>query len=100
VTENIEQHPENIEESNAQDMENLDVKKQRKPLFNLLWHVLDVSTRKFDREKASNVDRQKWARIIISAIQGYGELMKDSELEDIEERLTKLESKQELESLR
>lgn len=79
---------------------NLSEKKQRKPLFNLLYHVLAVSTRKFDMEKASNVDRQKWARIVISAIHVAGELMKDSELEDIEMRLTKLESKQELERLR
>ena len=81
--------------THGKDTGNLSEKKQRKPLFNLLYHVLAVSTRKFDMEKASNADRQRWARIIISAVQGTGELMKDLELEEIEKRLELLENKQE-----
>jgi len=81
--------------THGKDTGNLSEKKQRKPLFNLLYHVLAVSTKKFDMEKASNSDRQKWARIIISACAAYGDLLKDVELESIEDRLTILERQQE-----
>lgn len=104
-----------VPESNAQDMENNSSKtteinpflpekiesnsnqavKDRKKLFNTLDVVLETSKEKFNKQKASNADRQKWARIIIYAAAAYGDLLKDTELESIEERLTRIERQQE-----
>ena len=78
--------------THGKDAENLDVKRQRKGLFGLLSHVLNTSKEKFDMQKASNADRQKWARIIVSGVQAYGELLKTVELESIENRLQILEN--------
>lgn len=69
--------------------------KTRKKLFNMLDAVLETSKSKFDKQKASNGDRQRWARIIIAATAAYGDLLKDVELEDMEERLVRLERRQE-----
>lgn len=74
-----------------QDTEFFNVEKQRRRLFQLLSHVLETSKDKFDKDKASNVDRQKWARLIIGGVQAYGELLKTFELENIENRLERLE---------
>jgi hypothetical protein len=69
--------------------------KTRKKLFSTLDEVLKTSKEKFDKQKASNSDRQKWARIIISAVAAYGDLLKDVELEGLDERLSRLERQQE-----
>ena len=69
--------------------------KDRKKLFQTLDAVLKTSQIKFDKQKASNSDRQRWARIIIAACSAYGDLLKDVELEGIEERLCRLERLQE-----
>jgi hypothetical protein len=66
-----------------QQRENFNPTEQRETLFRVLRHVLAVSLEKFDKEKASNADRQKWAHIICTAIQTYGNLLKDSELEEL-----------------
>lgn len=99
-------------ESNAQDLENNTNKtaeaslfpqekpesnpeqtvKSRKKLFQDLDVVLATAKEKFNKQKALNSDRQKWARIIISAVAVYGDLLRDFELENIGERITKLES--------
>ena len=65
--------------------------KDRKKLFNLLDAVLETCKSKFDKQKASNGDRQRWARIIIAAAAAYNDLLRDVELEGIEERLSRLE---------
>ena len=108
-----------VPESNAQDMENNSLKtaetnpflpekiesnsnqtvKDRKKLFNTLDVVLETSKEKFNKQKASNADRQRWARIIICAAAAYGDLLKDSELESIEGRLSRLERQQETQVL-
>jgi uncharacterized membrane protein YccC len=75
---NSQNNPENTAES-------------RKKLQNTLNDVLKISGEKFHKEKASNTDRQRWARIIISAVDAFNNLLKDSELQEIEERLCKLE---------
>ena len=74
-----------------EDVENLDVKTLRKGLFNNLDHVLEVSTKKFNREKASNADRQKWGRLIVSAVQVYGKLLEGAVLEELDLRVKALE---------
>jgi hypothetical protein len=63
-------------------MENFSPEKRRETLFGLLGHVLVSSKEKFDREKASNDDRLKWGRLIISGVEAYGCLLKDVQLED------------------
>jgi hypothetical protein len=65
--------------------------KDRKKLFQTLDVVLETSKDKFNKQKASNNDRQKWARIIIAAASAYNDLLRDVELEGIEERLSRLE---------
>ena len=75
----------------AEHAEILDLKSQRKRLFELLNHVIEVCQRKFDMEKARNSDRQKWARIIISAVDSYGKLLETACLEDLDCRVKQLE---------
>ena len=81
-----------MSETSVKDVEIFKVAEQRRGLFSLLSHVLVTSRDKFDKEKASNADRQKWARIIVSGCQAYAEILKTVELEQIEKRLEKLES--------
>jgi Mor family transcriptional regulator len=75
----------------AQDTCNLEPKKQRSKLFSSLSGVIDVSETKFKMDKASNSDRQKWAKVIVSAIQVYGKILNDSEIEEVKTRLEVLE---------
>lgn len=60
----------------------------------LLRHVLAAAVRKFDNEKIANSERRSWARIIISSIQAYGDLLESSQLDDLESRLEMLEDKE------
>jgi hypothetical protein len=76
------------------DRVKINPKNQRMSLFAILAHVLGTSQKKFDMEKSSNNDRQKWARIIVSAVEAYGHLLETSQLEDLEDRLAKLEKQQ------
>jgi hypothetical protein len=78
-------------EATAQDIEIFNVKDQRKRLYSILNHVLGTAQRKFDMEKAANSDRQKWARIIVSCVESYGGLLNAHSLEELDERVTKLE---------
>ena len=48
----------------------------------------------------SDSAKQGWGRLMVAAIGTYGNLIKDSELEDIEERLTLLEEEKEKEQLK
>jgi hypothetical protein len=57
----------------------------------MLDAVLETCKLKFDKQKASNGDRQRWARIIIAGAAAYNDLLRDAELEGIEERLGRLE---------
>jgi hypothetical protein len=52
---------------------------------------LDVSREKFDKEKASNADRQAWGRLILGVVQAYGKLVETAELEALAERLDRIE---------
>lgn len=61
------------------------------PLFENLSHVIDVSRKKFDLTRASNSDKQRWARLLISGCQAYSELLEASKLEEIEARIQALE---------
>jgi len=70
---------------------NSDLKEARTGLFNHLDHVLSVSRIKFDKEKASNGERRAWGRLIVNAVQAYGKLLETSALEELTERLERLE---------
>jgi len=61
------------------------------PLFENLSHLIDVSRQKFDLERASNSDKQKWARLLIQGCEAYGKLMETAKIEEIEVRLESLE---------
>jgi hypothetical protein len=50
-----------------------------------------VSQIKFKMEKAPNDDRQAWGRIIVSAVQAYGKILNDEDLEEVKLRLEVLE---------
>ncbi len=75
----------------AQDTCNLEPKKQRDKLFRCLSGVIDVSKTKFDMEKASNSDRQKWAKVIVAAVQAYGKILNDADIEQVKQRHEVLE---------
>jgi hypothetical protein len=75
----------------TEDMQNFDAKRNRRDLFELLGHVLATAKEKFDCQRVCNGDRQKWARIIITGVEAYAELLKGVQLEELEERLSKLE---------
>jgi hypothetical protein len=64
---------------------------QRIRLFQVLDLIIKVSEEKFRKVTASNPDRQKWARVLVSTIECYGKIMTDSQLDDIVSRIEKLE---------
>ncbi len=77
--------------------------KQKKPrdrLFQVLNDILTFAEQKRKIPNNSDKIKQAWSRIAISAISTYGQLLKDSELEEIEERLSKLETDSELKKYR
>ena len=71
---------------------NLNLKESKSRLFGCLERILTVSGEKFNMQKASNADRQKWGRLIVSCVEAYGRLLETAQLEALEERLTRLET--------
>jgi hypothetical protein len=61
------------------------------PLFENLSHVIDVSRKKFDLERASNADKQRWARLLITGCEAFANLLETRKLEALEERLAQIE---------
>jgi hypothetical protein len=76
----MEKHEENLTSS-------------RDKLFERLDHVLDVCNIKFNLTKTSNATKQKWARLIISAVQTYAKLLDGVETEKLLKRLDEIEDK-------
>jgi hypothetical protein len=62
-----------------------------KPLFDNLSHVIAVSRNKFDLVRASNLDKQRWARLLITGCEAYAKLLEASKIDELEARLTRLE---------
>lgn len=91
---------ENRLETNMKPPASSTLKDRRTSLFQHLDRVIELSHGKVDSKGNSDRQKQSWGRLLVAAIACYGTLLKDTELEDLEERLIKLESKQELESLR
>lgn len=78
-------------ENLTEQTENLNQTGQSSKLFTHLDHVIEVSQKKFDMEKAANSDRQAWGRIIVSAVQAYGKLVELAEIEEVKQRIEALE---------
>ena len=75
-------------------MENFNLTEQKNTLFKVLRHVLAISVEKFDMQKAANADRLAWGRLIVNATQAYGKLLETVEIEELLERIQRLEVKQ------
>jgi hypothetical protein len=69
----------------------LDAKEARKTLFGHLEFSLSVCREKSGKKKALNSDRQKWIRLLVFTVTAYSDLLKDVEIENLEERLSRLE---------
>ena len=65
-----------------------------KGLFENLSHVITVSRYKFDTHRATNNDKMKWARLLISGCQAYADLLETVKLESIEKRIQVIEERQ------
>jgi hypothetical protein len=78
-------------ENLAQVTVNSNKKEQRGKLFGYLDNVIAVSQTKFKMEKAPKDDRQAWGRIIVSAVQAYGKILNDEDLEEVKQRIEVLE---------
>jgi hypothetical protein len=56
-----------------------------------LDRVIAVADKKLYVRGNSDKIKQGWARILVSAIAAYGSILKDSELETLEDRIARLE---------
>jgi hypothetical protein len=73
---------------------------RRNSLFAYLGHAIRLSHEKMSSKGNSDTATQAWGRLMVSAIATYGSMIKDSELEDVEERLQLLEEEKEREQLK
>lgn len=80
--------------SDGEAMEKCSEKKHRDNLFPYLDDVIEVAHRKATAERGNrDMTKQGWARILISAIGTYGELLKDVELDQLEADITAIKTK-------
>jgi hypothetical protein len=68
-------------------------KERRKTLFIRLETVLSLAHKKLHSENVPDRVKQGWARITVSAIGTYGDLLESIELDQLNERLSRLEEK-------
>jgi hypothetical protein len=73
---------------------------RRNSLFAYLGHAIRLSHEKMSSKGNSDSAKQGWGRLMVAAIGTYGSLIKDAELEGIEERLSLLEEDKEKEQLK
>ena len=69
------------------------IQAQRKELCSILAHVTSVSKIKFDCERVKNNERRAWGRLIVTSIEAYAKLLELSALENLAERVERLETK-------
>ncbi len=60
---------------------NRSTKERRNTLFRVLDGVLSLSHKKIHGAGNSDRAKQGWARVLVSAVSAYGDLLKDEELE-------------------
>ncbi len=88
------------QETGQKPSSNLDPAERRNSLFAYLGHAIRLSHEKMGSKGNSDTAKEAWGRLMVSAIATYGGLIKDTELEDVEERLQLLEEEKEKEQLR
>jgi hypothetical protein len=86
------------EETGQKPTSNPDPAERRNSLFAYLGHAIRLSHEKMSSKGNSDSAKQAWGRLMVAAIGTYGSLIKDAELEGIEERLSKIEQQKESES--
>ena len=72
----------------------LNSKNRRDSLFWYLGDIVQRSHKKATSRGRSDQSQLAWARVFISAINTYGSLLKDAILEDLEERIERLERRE------
>ena len=87
------------QETSQKPTSNPNSAERRNSLFAYLGHCIRLSHEKMSSKGNSDSAKQSWGRLMVSAIATYGGLIKDAELEDIEERLVLLEEEKEKEVL-
>jgi hypothetical protein len=70
---------------------NVEVTKKRKEFFEVLDHVINYGSDRLQARYTRNSERPTWARILVQAVAAGGDLLNDAELEELSERITKLE---------
>jgi hypothetical protein len=88
------------EETGQKPTSNPNPTERRNSLFAYLGHTIRLSHEKMSSKGNSDSAKQGWGRLMVSAIGTYGSLIKDAELEGIEERLSLLEEEKEKEQLK
>ena len=66
-------------------------KDRRNALFGYLGHCIRLSHEKLNSKNSLDRTKLAWGRLMVSAIAVYGALLKDVELEDLEQRIERLE---------
>jgi hypothetical protein len=87
-------------ETGQKPTSNPDPAERKNSLFAYLGHAIRLSHEKMGSRGNSDSSKQAWGRLMVAAIGTYGSLIKDAELEGIEERLTLLEEEKEKEQLK
>jgi hypothetical protein len=88
------------EETGQKPTSNPNPAERRNSLFAYLGHAIRLSHEKMSSRGNSDSAKQGWGRLMVSAIATYGCLIKDAELEGIEERLSLLEEEKEKELMK
>jgi hypothetical protein len=88
------------QETEQKPTSNPDPAERRNSLFAYLGHAIRLSHEKMSSKGNSDSAKQAWGRLMVAAIGTYGSLVKDAELEDMEERLVLLEESKEKEELK
>ena len=87
------------QETSQKPTSNPNPAERRNSLFAYLGHAIRLSHEKMSSKGNSDTAKQAWGRLMVSAIATYGSLIKDVELEAIEERLSALEEQKQTETL-
>jgi hypothetical protein len=85
------------QETEPKPTSNPNPSERRNSLFAYLGNAIRLSHEKMTSKGNSDTAKQAWGRLMVSAIATYGSLIKDVELESIEERLTVLEEEKKTE---
>jgi hypothetical protein len=79
------------QETEQKPTSNPEPAERRNSLFAYLGHCIRLSHEKMSSKGNSDAAKQAWGRLMVSAIGTYSSLIKDVELEDVEERIKILE---------